>query len=214
MSHDFEAFYQGEPLAPGLRHNGIPWDVGQPQPAIAGLDFRGDVLDVGSGLGDNAAWLAANGLNVTAVDSSPTAIAEARLRFPDNGVRFAVADATDLAGFATSFDTVLSCALFHCLDVNDRIRHLHALRRATRPGAVLHLLTFSDRVLDGLPSPFPLSEQDVRKPLSDSEWNITDFGETALVANGRTMTALFEAVGQPHRDRAELACWVVRATKA
>lgn len=213
MSHDFDAFYRGAPLAPGLQHNGIPWDIGQSQPAIADLDYRGDVLDVGCGLGDNAASLAAKGLRVTAVDSSPTVIAEAQSRFPDNGVQFAVADATDLSEFAVSFDTVLSCALFHCLDGNDRIRHLHALRRATRPGAVLHLITFSDRVLAGLPSPFPLSEQDVRKPLSDNGWRITDFGETTLVAAGRTMTALFDAVGAEPRERAELACWSARAIR-
>src|SRR4051794_11777185 len=191
MSHDFEAFYQGEPLAPGLSHNGIPWDIGRPQPVLADLDFQGDVLDVGCGLGDNAVFVAGRGRPVTAVDSSPTVITEAGKRFPDSGVRFAVADATDLAGYAASFDTVLSCALFHCLASTDRIRHLHALRRATRPGAVLHLLTFSDQVRDGLPAPFPQSEQDVRKPLSGNGWTITDFGEDTLVANGATMVAFF-----------------------
>ena len=68
--------------------------------------------------------------------------------------------------------------------------------------------------LDGLPSPFPLSEQDVRKPLSDNGWIITDFGEATLVAAGATMGALFDAVGVPPRDRAELACWRVRASRA
>jgi len=213
MSHDFEAFYQGEPLAPGLRHNGVPWDIGRPQPVLAGLDFHGDVLDVGCGLGDNAAFVAGQGLKVTAVDSSPTAIAQAAQRFPDSGVRFAVADATDLADHAASFDTVLSCALFHCLDGTDRIRHLHALRRATRPGAVLHLLTFSDQVRDGLPAPFPQSAQDVRKPLSDNGWTITEFGEDTLLANGATMVAFFDAVGRPATQWPELPCWLVRAVR-
>lgn len=214
MSHDFDAFYRGTPLAAGLKHNGIPWDIGQPQPAIAGLDYHGDVLDVGCGLGDNAAFLAGKGLNVTAVDSSPTAIDQARQRFRDSGVHFAVADAAELGEFPASFDTVLSCALFHCLDETDRIRHLHALHRATRRGAVLHLITFSDKLIDRLPSPFPLSEPDVRKSLSDNGWIITEFGETTLVAVGSTMVALFDAAGVEPRDRAELACWRVRAIRA
>ena len=213
MSHDFDAFYRGAPLAAGLKHNGIPWDIGRPQPAIVDLDYHGDVLDVGCGLGDNAALLDSRGLNVTAVDSSPTAIAQARQRFPDSGVRFAVADAADLGEFTASFDTVLSCSLFHCLDETDRIRHLKALHRATRRDAVLHLITFSDRLVDGLPSPFPLSEQDIRNPLSDNGWIITEFGETTLVAAGATMVALFDAVGVTSRDRAELACWYARATR-
>ncbi|QUQ63137.1 class I SAM-dependent methyltransferase [Kutzneria sp. CA-103260] len=213
MRNDFDAFYRGAPLAAGLKHNGIPWDIGQPQPAIADLDYRGDVLDVGCGLGDNAVHLESRGLTVTAVDCSPTAIAQARQRFPDSGVRFAVADAADLGEFPASFDTVLSCSLFHCLVGNDRIRHLQALHRATRRDAVLHLITFSDRLFDGLPSPFPLSEQDVRKPLSDNGWIITEFEETTLVAAGATMVALFEAADVAPRDRAELACWRVRATR-
>jgi len=213
MSHDFDAFYRGAPLAAGLKHNGIPWDIGRPQPAIADLDYRGDVLDVGCGLGDNAAFLASRGLNVTAVDSSPAAITQARQRFPDSGVQFAVADAADLGEFPASFDTVLSCALFHCLDQTDRIRHLKALHRATRRDAVLHLITFSDRLLDGLPSPFPQSAQDVRNPLSDNGWIITECTETTLVAVGATMVALFEAAGVPPREQAELACWRVRATR-
>jgi SAM-dependent methyltransferase len=210
---DYETLYQGKTIDGPIPLRGVPWDIAEPQPAITGLTYRGEVLDVGCGLGDNAAFVAAQGLAVTAVDGSPTAIAHAQQRFPDSGVRFAVADAIELPGFTARFDTVLSCALLHCLRPDDRIAHLEALRRATRPDAVLHLVTFSDRELDGLRSPMALSEEDVRKPLAASGWRVEDLTESALLGAGETMTPLFDTQGQPPRRRPRLASWTVRAVR-
>ncbi|MFC0432803.1 bifunctional 2-polyprenyl-6-hydroxyphenol methylase/3-demethylubiquinol 3-O-methyltransferase UbiG [Kutzneria buriramensis] len=210
---DYETLYQGKTINGPIPFGGIPWDIAAPQPSITGLDFRGDVLDVGCGLGDNAAFVAAQGLPVTAVDSSPTGIDLARKRFPDSGIRFSVTDAITLPGPTEAFDTVLSCALLHCLAPADRIPHLHAVHRATRPGGVMHLIVFSDRVIDGLASPMSMSEKDVRNPLSATGWTIEELGESTLVADGATMAPLFDQQGLPHRDRPEMACWVVRATR-
>jgi len=80
----------------------VPWDDGQPNPhltqwaqtaaerGIAGPGRR--ALVVGCGVGGDPAFLADLGCQVTAFDVSPTAIAEARERFPDEPVDYQVAD--------------------------------------------------------------------------------------------------------------------------
>lgn len=64
-------------------------------------------LDVGCGLGDNAAFLASNGFDVTAIDLSPSAIDWATRRFEGTGIHFRQMDLfalpSDLVG---QFDLV------------------------------------------------------------------------------------------------------------
>lgn len=55
-----------------------------------------EALDIGCGLGDNAEALAAAGLQVTAIDIAPTAIAWARSRFSNSPVSYQAADLFDL----------------------------------------------------------------------------------------------------------------------
>jgi 2-polyprenyl-3-methyl-5-hydroxy-6-metoxy-1,4-benzoquinol methylase len=70
-----------------------PWDIGRPQAAFLGLaesgDFRGAVLDVGCGTGEQALMAAAMGLETTGIDTSPTAIglAEAKAKARSLDVR-------------------------------------------------------------------------------------------------------------------------------
>lgn len=60
----------------------VPWNIGEPQPAIAALIEAGKVtspvLDAGCGIGETTLELARRGYTVLGVDSSPTAIAHAR----------------------------------------------------------------------------------------------------------------------------------------
>ncbi|MGA3359910.1 MAG: methyltransferase domain-containing protein [Halobacteriota archaeon] len=69
---DFNSVYQGDP----------PWDISRPQKEFVQLEKAGEivgsVLDVGSGTGENALFLAAQGHEVWGVDFSPNAIKRAR----------------------------------------------------------------------------------------------------------------------------------------
>ena len=54
---------------------------------------RGRALVVGCGYGDDAEFLAGRGLEVTAFDIAPSAVARCRSRFPGSRVRYLAADA-------------------------------------------------------------------------------------------------------------------------
>ncbi len=79
-----------------------PWVIGEPQPAIVGLEraglVRGKVLDAGCGTGEHTILLTRLGYDVVGVDAAPTAIEQARENAATKGVdaRFEVADALNL----------------------------------------------------------------------------------------------------------------------
>jgi 2-polyprenyl-3-methyl-5-hydroxy-6-metoxy-1,4-benzoquinol methylase len=181
-----KAYQQGyRPGADGVRR--APWDIGRAQPAVVELvekgAFKGDVLDIGCGLGDNAIHLASAGLNVTGIDSAPSAVRTAMERAAGKGlsVEFAVAEATSLAGFENRFDSILDSGLYHCLKPEDRAPYVAALARVARPGAQLHLFSFTNE----LPEAFlvTVGEDTIRGDFA-GEWSVESLTkaryETAL----------------------------------
>ena len=134
----------------GLRRP--PWDTDGPTPFVQDLvqarQVRGEVLDAGCGTGENAIYLAVQGYRVVAFDAAPVAIEKARIKARQRGVAatFAVADARELIAWDARFETIIDSGLFHVMGKNaDRLRYASALRRVSRPGAVVHLLAFKDR---------------------------------------------------------------------
>lgn len=138
----FDDFYKDETQSP-------PWVIGEPQPAIVGLEraglISGRVLDIGCGTGEHTILLAKAGYDVVGVDGAPTAVARARRNAAAHGVeaRFEVADALTLPKDPT-YDTIVDSALFHIFDDADRATYVASLRTAGRVGTVVHVLALSD----------------------------------------------------------------------
>ncbi|MCE7006294.1 class I SAM-dependent methyltransferase [Kibdelosporangium philippinense] len=187
---DFEAAYLHGDM------DALPWVIGRPQPLVVALaaQMTGSVLDVGCGTGDNAIYLAQQGLSVTGIDASASAISMAASRAHDAGVsvRFEVGDATELAGYEGAFDTIVDSALYHCLMPGQKVAYVSALHRAARPGARLHLICFADTLPPAFPESFRVYEHDLRA-IVGAKWTISRL-ERAFYTTSQHRDRLAQAV--------------------
>ena len=159
-------------------HDGpAPWDIGEPQPAIVRLASKGRVagavLDAGCGTGENALHIASLGLSVLGVDVAETALAMARQKAHDRGIKveFALADAFQLERLERKFETVLDCGLFHTFNSEERQRYAASLASVTQHNGTRYVLCFSDDGPDL--GPHPISQQELRAAFtSNTGWNI------------------------------------------
>lgn len=166
-SSPWDSAYRGAPP---------PWDIGRPQPIVEEIaddgGFRGEVLDAGCGTGENALFLASRGLDVLGVDWSALAIARARAKAAERGLRatFEVADALDLAALGRTFESVLDCGLFHTFEDAERAAYVAGLAAVVRRTGLVHLLCFSDREPWG-GGPRRVTQAEIRQAFADG-WNV------------------------------------------
>jgi ubiquinone/menaquinone biosynthesis C-methylase UbiE len=161
----FQAAYESTP----------PWDIGEPQPAIAKIadGIRGSVLDIGCGTGEHALLFAARGQEAVGVDIVSRAIELAREKAQTRGVRasFVVGDALELEKLGRTFDHVIDSGLFHVFDDAMRPRYVASLSRVVAPGGALHLLCFSENT-PGAFGPRRVTQAELRASFA-SGWTIT-----------------------------------------
>ena len=146
----------------------VPWDRRAPHPLLVEWVERqpatsGRTLVVGSGLGDDAAFLAAHGYRVIAFDISRSAIESARRRFPTSPVDFRVADLLNPpAEWHQRFDLVVETYTTQSLPVRLRPTVVLHVGRFVAPRGKLVVLAVArdgDGPVDG--PPWPLSRTDI-----------------------------------------------------
>ncbi|QBJ96819.1 class I SAM-dependent methyltransferase [Rhodococcus sp. ABRD24] len=210
----------------------VPWDIGEAQPVVRNLEadgqFTSEVLDIGSGPGENANFLAERGYHVCGLDAAPAAIDIARERARERGldqsVDFDVADATDLTGYADRFTTVIDSALYHCFPEDQRHGYVAAVHRACRPHARMHVVCFSDQVPDEFPGPFRIGEDNLRGTLADAGWIVrrlerttytTAFTRADLMQQPTSsLTAIVSTLGFDSQDRLLAPAWLATAERS
>lgn len=126
------------------RENGTSWS-GNVNVAlereIAGVT-SGTALDLGSGEGGDALWLARNGWAVTAVDIAPAALAiGAAAQSADDSIIWVAADLTDWIP-PTRYDLVTSCFLHSFVEL-PREAILRRAAEAVAPGGLLLIIGHS-----------------------------------------------------------------------
>jgi SAM-dependent methyltransferase len=148
----------------------VPWDRREPHPLLVEWAAHRPVphtahrtLVVGSGLGDDAAYLSGLGWGVIAFDISPTAIAAARHRFPATPADFRVADVLDPPQEWTGhFDLVLESYTTQALPVRLRPTVIKHVARFLAPGGTLLVLAAAREEGDsGAGPPWPLSRSEI-----------------------------------------------------
>lgn len=122
----------------------LPWDTGQPEPLLVEFVTSGGVtpartLEIGSGTGTNAIWLAERGFDVLGVDISPLAVekAQAKLAGRPLNCRFATLDFLAAPPPAGPFEFIFDRGCFHVFDEpGDRQRFAAQVSAALAPGGL------------------------------------------------------------------------------
>jgi methyl halide transferase len=131
MEHDFELRYvKGD----------VPWEHGMADPmlaeglALAGLK-GGRALDIGSGLGTQSFWLAAQGFEVVGCDLAQTAVRMATERIEAGmAIRFEVLNILEASPAGAPFDLVVDRGCFHSVAAADRSRFVDRVAALLTPG--------------------------------------------------------------------------------
>lgn len=123
----------------------VPWDRGEPHRLLVDwverrrLQGHGKrAVVIGSGLGEDAEYVARHGFTTVAFDIAPTAVDAARRRFPGSPVQYVVADLLDLpVRWRGAFDLVIEIFTVQALPPGYRRQATHNAGTLVAPGGTL-----------------------------------------------------------------------------
>jgi SAM-dependent methyltransferase len=172
----------------------VPWADLAPNASLAGWTETPRALEgvrracvVGCGLGDDAEHLAERGVEVTAFDVSPTAIAWAKRVHPRSRVRYEVADLFDLPiAWRGAFDLVVEVYTLQALPARVRAEAAQAVVSLVAPGGRLFVYT---RIVDDAAGRPPHDEAAAGPPWPLGRREVTDLLETLRVEEPLSETA-------------------------
>jgi SAM-dependent methyltransferase len=148
------------------------------------------VLDVATGEGRNAVWLARLGCDVTGIDISPVAIAKAQRLAAEADVhaRFEVGDLRRFAWAPNAFDAVVTIFIqFAAPDEREAV--FAGMRQTLRAGGVLVLQGYTPKQLDYRTGGPPRAEHMYTEPMlrdAFAGWEILHLQEHEDVLNEGT----------------------------
>lgn len=145
------------------RRGEVYWDKGAPSPGMKQYlerhPVRGRALVPGCGRGHEVALAVEQGLDATGLDIAPTAVAEARVRYPKLAERFVTGNLFDPpAELRGAFDVVLEHTCMSALPPALRTDYRRGIDLTLRPGGLLIGVWYINPDLDpgqeGPPFPF------------------------------------------------------------
>lgn len=170
------------------RENSKPWTEHGQEPLldeftdILAKSFKkAKVLDLGCGDGWISIKIANKGHRVWGIDSSKTAISQAKKKAEKEGllkeVEFRQGDALGLPYRNNFFDAVLDRGLFHHILPENRQLYLKNLTRVLRTGSFVYLSVFTKRNISGIGQMF--SKKDIEE-IFGKDFFVVSFSQDSL----------------------------------
>lgn len=167
IKQHWESKYRETPL------KDLPWEEGKPSDELvklidSGEVEKGPVLDICTGSGSNAIYLAKQGFTCHGIDISPTAIGFARERAEKEGVgcTLTAGDAAKLPYPSDTFALVFDRGCFHSLPPELRETFIKGVHRVLKPGGKYQLICFSAKDHPSTSVPYSFSPRDIRRYFS------------------------------------------------
>ncbi len=147
----------------------LPWEENRPSAELVALvesDIvgKGPALDICSGTGNNAVYLAEHGFTCYGIDISPTAVGLARDKAGSRGTacHLSVGAASQLPYPDSDFNLVFDRGCFHSMPPEIRQRFIRGVHRVLKPNGKYLMLCFSAKDHSSGP-PYAFSPQDIRR---------------------------------------------------